>query len=154
MIVSPFVTHFFAFDLFSSSLLLIIVKMILPYLTLGLLQVACRWRCAAQTVTLLFSSSSDVHPSQHTSHAPQLPGRLDHVLPVEGLRKLRQQRRRRHGHLAAAPHPAGRRLGGVAERTQRAAASTGTLDSGAAPNAALRPLAHGSQPAHRRRAEG
>lgn len=66
------------------------------------------------------SSSSDVHPSQHTSDAPQLPWRVDYVLPAEGLRELQQRQwrkphGRRHGHLTSTPP--GWRLGGLIKCT-------------------------------------
>lgn len=98
-----------------------------------------------------------MHPSQHTSDAPQLPGRADDVLPAEGVGELRQREQSHvcvHGHLA--PAPTGRRLGHAAKRTQCAPTPTGTLDSGATALTALPRLAHGRQrePPRRRRAEG
>lgn len=77
--------------------------------------------CYLHALIILFpASSSDVYPSQHTSDAPELPGRVDHVLQAEGIRELQQRQRRQphvrlHGHLT--PAPSGRRLGGLTKRT-------------------------------------
>lgn len=64
--------------------------------------------------SLCTASFPDVHPSQHTSNTPKLPGRIDHVFTTEGIWELQQQQRRqphgrRHGHFTSAPP--GRRLG-------------------------------------------